>query len=337
MGVTSFPQFPFQALEARIGVQAPNAAEIAGEIRRLAPRIEVFDGADASGVANETQLEALVTWVVDRSQIARMRGLRLVQANGAGVDGILPALDGLASSLATPSDRQPPVVCRTVDPSLTDGMRAYVAWAVLDHLREMDHYRSAQRSGRWAPRATPSTGAHRVGVAGAGELGQACLRALADLGLATRAWSRTPKTALDPRTRHFAGPGALPEFLSGCDTLVCLLPLTAETRGFLGRPVFDALPGGAHVVNVGRGAHLVEADLLAALRSGRLARATLDVTQVEPLPFSHPLWTCPGVVLTPHIAARASAASVAAQTLGNLLALREGRPPRNRVDINLGY
>ncbi len=326
----SVPQSALQALEATIAVLAPNAAEIAREINQIAPRVQVLTGMDDAGMA---RAQALVTWGVEPGLLARMKALRLVQANGAGVDGILACLDG-AAACAGP---QGLAVCRTVDPSLADGMRAYVAWAVLDHLREMDHYRRAQGDRRWAQRATPLAGAHRVGVAGAGELGRACLATLAAMGFQTRAWSRTPKAGLAPSTSHYVGPAALAEFLAGCDSLVCLLPLTTQTRGFLGRPVFDALPVGAHVVNVGRGAHLVEEDLLEALRSGQVARATLDVALTEPLPATHPFWRSPGVVVTPHIAARAGASAVAAQVLDNLMALREGRPPQHRVDLRRGY
>lgn len=311
-------------MRATVGICAYNAGELAAEMARLAPRVEAVC---APTPANARDIELLVTWQLPRDLLAAMPGLRLVHANGAGVNDILSALDGAGG----------PVVCRTVEPGLAQGMVSYVTWAVLDHFRQMDDYRAAQSTHTWVRHGLSRPSSHRVGIAGAGALGMACAAAVANLGFPVRTWSRGEKDVADARIQHFAGDRALAPFLQACQTIVCLLPLTPETRGFLGRRVFSLLPGGAHLISVGRGEHLVESDLLDALQSGQLARATLDVLPVEPLPAAHPFWDHPRITITPHIAALAGAGSVAYQALSNLLALREGREPENKVDRARGY
>ncbi len=314
-------------LQATIAISAPNGAEIAEQLRQLAPQVRARLLSEPVDVGDA---ELLITWYLNDALRASMPALRLVQANGAGVDGILRGMQGLSGPEA-------PAVCRTVDPHLVEGMSAYVAWAVLDHLKEMPLYRAAQATRSWAQRGARHPASHRVGIAGAGELGLTSARALAGLGFPTRTWSRSDRPATDSRVQHFAGHAALGAFLQDLDCLVCLLPLTPDTRGFLGAPVFGALARGAHVINVGRGEHLMDTPLLEALDSGQLGRATLDVATVEPLPADHAFWAHPGVVLTPHIAARAAATSVASQALANLRSLREGRPLTHRVDPAQGY
>lgn len=137
-------------------------------------------------------------------------------------------------------------------------------------------------------------------------------------------------------TSHHGADG-LDAFLAGCQTLVCLLPLTPDTEGFLNSALFDRLPAGAHLINVGRGGHLVETDLLPALDDGRLSAATLDALAVEPLPAGHPFWGDPRILITPHIATRTDLAEVARQTIGNLDAIRAGHLPGTVVDRQRGY
>jgi glyoxylate/hydroxypyruvate reductase A len=173
-------------------------------------------------------------------------------------------------------------------------------------------------------------------VLGFGHLGRSLARALVPLGYAVRSHSRTPP-APETGVAHFHGPDGLGAFLAGCDILVNLLPMTAETRGILSRPLFDRLPTGARLVHLGRGGQLVEADLLTALDEGRLAGASLDVFPVEPLPEGHPFWRDPRIVVTPHVAAEADLKGVALTVRDALAALAEGRRPATEVDADAGY
>jgi glyoxylate/hydroxypyruvate reductase A len=188
---------------------------------------------------------------------------------------------------------------------------------------------------KWVYYIPPPKSAVNVGIMGIGELGGEVARAIADLGFSVRGWSRTPKK-LD-RVTCFSGADGLKEFASNTDILICLLPLTPETRGILARPLFEMLPKGAKLINVGRGDHLVEADLIPAIESGRIAAATLDVFAKEPLPQDHPFWTHPKITVTPHVAAFGAAVSAAPLVVENLRRAMARKQLLNQVDIDKGY
>jgi glyoxylate/hydroxypyruvate reductase A len=170
---------------------------------------------------------------------------------------------------------------------------------------------------------------------GLGSLGTAVLERLAAYGFRLRGWNRSPRTLAGVET--FAGAEQMRTFLAGCDILVCLLPLTPATQGILNREVFAALPAGASVVNVGRGPHVVDADLLAALDAGHLSRAILDVTDPEPLPADHPFWAHPRVFVTPHVASMTQPETAAPILLENIRRHRRGESLLGVVDRAKGY
>ena len=192
---------------------------------------------------------------------------------------------------------EPVIVVRLVETGLADGMAEYVAMSVLALHRNLFDYTAQQAEQRW--KSIPQTPAakRRVGIMGLGQMGEASLQALSAFGFALRGWSRSPRDFLGVDCFH--GEAQFADFIGGCDILVCLLPLTDTTRGIMDASLFALLPPGASIVNAGRGGHLVEDDLLAALASGQVSRAVLDVTQVEPLPAGHALWSQPRVVVTP--------------------------------------
>jgi len=175
----------------------------------------------------------------------------------------------------------------------------------------------------------------RVGFLGLGELGAAAARTLAGRNFAVAGWSRRPKGLAGIAT--FAGADGLRPFLARTDILVCLLPLTTETRGIVNADTLSALPRGATLINLARGGHVVDDDLLAALDNGQLGRAVLDVFNTEPLPSDHPYWTHPRVVITPHMAAETDPTTATTQVVENLRRLRAGEPLRNVVDRAAGY
>ncbi|MCY1538802.1 Glyoxylate/hydroxypyruvate reductase A [compost metagenome] len=253
--------------------------------------------------------------------------LRLIQSIGAGVDHIY----------ADPALPRHVPVCRVAEAGMTAGMSTYVAWAVINRHRHFPDYTRNSVQGIWreSPIVPPSE--HRVGIAGLGRLGLAAARALAALGYRVSGWSRSPKTDLPEGITGYHGAAGLPPLLAAADTLVCLLPLTDDTRGFLNADTFAQMPRGAHVVNAGRGEHLVAQDLLAALASGQLGYATLDATPEEPLPQGHAFWNHPGILVTPHIATRTPAEAIARQTLENLLAVQSGKRPETCADAARGY
>jgi len=273
-------------------------------------------------------VQAALCWHPPADLLQRLPSLTLIQSLAAGVDHLHPALAGRSGL---------PPVCRVVDRHMGDTMAGYVCWAVLSHHRGMHEYLAQARRREWLGHPVPEPAGHTVGLAGLGELGMACARALRTLGYGVRGWSRTPKAQAPDGVRAYHGDAQLGEFLSGCDTLVCLLPLTPSTRGILNADLFARLKPGAHLINAARGEHLVTADLLRALDGGTLAAATLDAFEQEPLAEDDPLWRHPRITITPHIGARTPFTVILRQTLENLACVRAGRAPGGLVDLAAGY
>jgi glyoxylate/hydroxypyruvate reductase A len=226
-------------------------------------------------------------------------------------------------------------VIRMVEEGIIGGMVEYVTLAVLAIHRHWQRYGEQQRAGVWQAQRVMPPSSRRIGVLGLGVLAQAVLAGLRPFGFPCAGWSRSAHTI--DGVACFAGAEQLPAFLARCDVLICLLPLTASTEGILDRSVFHALPDGAALINVGRGGHLNEADLLAALDSGRLASATLDVVAAEPLPADHPFWAHPRVTLTPHIASMTQPETAVDAVLANLRRHAGGQPLHGLVARDQGY
>lgn len=271
-------------------------------------------------------IEAAVCWTAhDMAELRRYPNLKLIVSMGAGVDHLL-----------RPPGPPPGIpVARLVDRRLTTGMTEWVLLNVLRfHRQDMD-YRALQAARVWEELPAPETEARRIGILGVGELGAASARALLSIGFPVMGWSRRPKPV--EGVEMFDGPGGLDAMLPRTDILVCLLPLTPETRGVINARSLGLLPRGAFLVNGARGGHVVQPDLLAALDSGQIAGAALDVFEPEPLPADHPFWGHPKVVMTPHAASITIPRSAAPQVVENIRRAREGRPLINLVDFAAGY
>lgn len=270
------------------------------------------------------EAEVAVCWQTPPGLYARMPRLRLVHSIAAGVDNVVDGQDlrGLP-------------VCRVVDPMLAQGMLQFVLWGVLHFHRKLDVALANQRAHVWKrPQQTPAS-ACRVGLMGLGELGGLIAAQLPAMGYTVSGWARTPREL--PGVTVYSGEEGLEPFLAQTDVLVCLLPLTEQTRGILGRRTFECLPRGAALIHCGRGEHLVEDDLRAALASGQLRGAVVDVFEHEPLAPEHPLWDAPGLVVTPHMATMATYDVVVAQVARNIAQMRTGAPLLNQVDLARGY
>ena len=187
----------------------------------------------------------------------------------------------------------------------------------------------------WHPHPALRTAQQHVGVLGLGALGGAVAHHLAAAGFQVSGWSRTAKDI--PGVNCYYGPDGLNDLLPQVSILICLLPLTAMTSGILNAGLFAALPRGAFLINVGRGSHLVEDDLLTALQKGHLAEATLDVFQQEPLPVDHPFWYVPSITITPHVASIADPDSAAPLIVENIRRACARQPLRYAVDVIRGY
>lgn len=301
------------------------------DLRYLVPAFDALcpdiDWRLQDNLGNRADIDAAICWNAPAGILATLPNLRLIQSIAAGVDHIY-ADSSLPEAIP---------VCRVVDPGMAAGMSAYVAWAVINRQRHFTDYVANHAAAIWRESPIIAPSVHRVGIAGMGNLGTAAARALTALGYRVSGWSRSEKTNLPQGVTGYHGTEGLTGFLAGADTLVCLLPLTQQTRGFLNARTFEQLPSGAHIVNVGRGAHLVEADLLAALDSGQLSAATLDAVEVEPMPANHVFWRRQDILVTPHIATRTPATTIAAQALSNIAAARAGLPVKNAASRDQGY
>jgi glyoxylate/hydroxypyruvate reductase A len=275
-------------------------------------------------IGDPAKVRFLAAWEPPANIRAMFPNLELLFSSGAGVDQF--------DFSALPPDL--PVV-RMVEPGIIAGMVEYVNWAVLSLHRDMLQYHRQQRRAQWKVTMVRPAAQRRVGVLGLGSLGQAALTQLRSFGFDCAGWSRS-RHVLEG-VQCFAGQDELPAFLARTDILVCLLPLTSETRGFLDAALFAWLPHGASLVHVGRGPHLVQHDLLEALETGRIAEAVLDVTDPEPLPPAHPFWHHPNIWLTPHIASMTQPETAAQVVLANLRRHREGEPLLGLVDRARGY
>jgi phosphoglycerate dehydrogenase-like enzyme len=291
-------------------------------LRAAAPEETIVTDPDAVPAAD---VEALLAFTLKPGVAARFPGLRFVACAGAGADELVAA-----------SDVPPHVpIVRTVDPMQGKRMAQYVALMVLRWHRELARLEAQHRDGYWKrPAPQPETN-YAIGVMGFGSVGAPVTDVLLRLGYPVSIWTRTPRDG--NQIACYAGEAGLAPFLARTNVLVCALPLTEATRGLLAAPLFAALPRGACVINVARGALLVENDLLVAVDAEHLAGAALDVFATEPLPPESPLWRHPKILCTPHIAAVNRPDFAAMQLLDNLRRARAGRPLVNVVDRVRGY
>lgn len=250
--------------------------------------------------------------------------LKAIFNTGAGVDALL--------KLRLPA--HVPVI-RLDDAGMSVQMAEYVCHAVIRHFREFAGYENDMHNGKWSFRKPHSRIDYPVGVLGLGVLGERVAKAVAQFDFPVNGWSRTPKSV--PGVQCFAGAQELDAFLQASRILVCLLPLTPETRDILNHQHLSRLRHGGYVINVARGAHVVDDDLLALIDSGHLAGATLDVFRIEPLPPRHPFWNHPKITLTPHTSARTLRAESIAQIAGKIAAMERGEPVAGKVDAARGY
>jgi glyoxylate/hydroxypyruvate reductase A len=297
-----------------------------------------------------------VVWAPPQQFFDEQAQLKAVFNIGAGVDALLKL-------------KLPPkaLIVRLDDAGMSVQMAEYVCHAVIRHFREFDAYEADTRQGKWSFRKPRERADFPVGVMGLGVLGQRVARSLAQFEFPVNGWSRSPKVPRacvtecfaqvkeEPAKRAgdteqnvlshrlvddvkcFSGADGFKDFLAASRVLVCLLPLTPDTRDIMNHDHLSRLRPGGYVINVARGAQLVEEDLLALLDSGHLAGATLDVFRTEPLPAEHPFWKHPKITMTPHTSARTLRSESIAQIAGKMKALQRGEPVAGVVDVGRGY
>ncbi len=292
------------------------------ELQLRIPNLEVRIWPD---VGDKADVDYALIWNMPHGEMATYPNLKGIFSLGAGVDHVLDDPD-------FPRDIP---FSRVVDPDLTQRMKEYVVQHVLNHHRHQNLYDQQQNSKIWDELFVPAAGNRKVGILGMGELGASSAIALRDLGFNVAGWSRSKKQI--DGIESYAGDTEFDEFLVRTEILVCLLPLTPATTDILNKDLFAKLPKGASVINAGRGLHLVEEDLIEALKSGHLAEATLDVFRVEPLAEDHPFWQQPNIRITPHNASISDPARVADLVAQNIILIEAGGNILNQVNIERGY
>lgn len=270
------------------------------------------------------QADHAVVWAPPQQFLDEQAGLKGIFNIGAGVDALMKL-------------RLPPeaVLVRLDDAGMSVQMAEFVCHALVRHFRELDGYERDAAAGKWGFRKPRVRADFPVGVLGLGVLGQRVAQSVAAFEFPVRGWSRSARTLAG--VDCFAGEAQFDAFLAGTRVLVNLLPLTPETENLLDRATLSRLLPGGYVINVARGAHLVDADLIALLDSGHLAGAALDVFRTEPLPAQHPFWRHPKITVTPHTSARTLRDESIAQIAHKIRAFERGEPIAGVVDRYKGY
>jgi glyoxylate/hydroxypyruvate reductase A len=310
-----------------VAVDGPQAGEWLAALRAHAKDREVLTWPVAAG--REVDVAYACVWLPPPGLLARLGHLKAIINLGAGVDRLL----------ADPDLPDVPIA-RVAHPDLTMRVTEYVVLHVLMHHRRQRRYDAQQRRRQWQVHDQPAASEVGVGVMGLGVIGRAAAAALAGLGFRVAGWSRTPKSL--PGIETFHGATRLDAFLRRTEILVCLLPQTRDTEGILNVALLrklkrDGAAGGAFLINVGRGALQVDADIVAAVDDGTLASATLDVFREEPPPPESQLWTHPAVTITPHNAGDISPRVFAPLVIAQIERFERGLPLDNLIDCDRGY
>ncbi|MBQ4915154.1 glyoxylate/hydroxypyruvate reductase A [Maribacter sp. MMG018] len=287
-----------------------------------APNLKVFSYLEEHP---KEEITMALIWKHPKGSLGKYPNLKCIASAGAGVDYIF-------------EDQEAPQnvpITRVVDPFLASDMSEHVLAVILAEIKNFNAYKIQQVSREWNPKNYKRIKDVRVGIMGLGELGSLTALDLEKVGFSVQGWSKTKKNLKNVST--FSGKEGLKPFLNTSQILVCLLPLTPETEGILNKDLFLQLPKGAYVINVARGGHMVDNDLIEALDKNLLSGACLDVYHQEPLPKEHPFWRHPKIFMTPHYASVSDTTSVVPQILENYRRLQKGEGLLNQVDRKKRY
>jgi glyoxylate/hydroxypyruvate reductase len=308
------------------------AIAIISDIKNLQPWIDALKKEDPSvkvtsmeEIRDKQEIKFALAWNYPHGLFREYPSIRTISSMGAGVDHLV-------------NDPLLPVnvrIVRLIDPVLSQDMYEFTLALVMNRLRQITYYQNNQKQGIWKKRRYLRVSDVRIGIMGTGVIGNYIASKLHLSGFNISGWGRTPgREASYPK---YSGNGQLKEFLSLTDILVCLLPLTPSTEGIINKENLMLMPERSWVINLGRGGHVVDADLIELLDSGHLEGASLDVYREEPLIREHPFWNHPKILMTPHIASIPEPESVAPQIISNYHRTLENRPLLNLVNRENGY
>ena len=275
-------------------------------------------------IANPDAIRYALLWQHPHGDLHRYRNLAAIFSLGAGVEHLTtdPQLANL------------PII-RLVDPAMSTAMAHYCLYWTIAYQRRFDLYNKQQQQGQWQPQPCPATQDFSVGILGLGQIGSAIATAIANQGYAVSGWSQSAKSI--PRVTSFVGEQQRKQFLAGIHLLINCLPLTPATTNLIDSNFLAQMNQGSFIINIGRGATLVEQDLCCALDSGQIAAATLDVIDQEPLAAHSAYWQQPSLHITPHISGPTFPATATAIILANIERIEQGQQPFPLYDSTKGY
>lgn len=292
------------------------------QFKNIAPEVDFRLWPDTG---NPDDILFAMVWRHPEGVLNRFKNLKCIASLGAGVDSVL-------------SDPELPLgipITRVIDPSMSQSMSEYVMLAVLFHCRQLDLFKTDAAVRQWKPRIPMQADETTIGIMGLGQLGQDAGLKLSMMGYRVNGWVR--KSRKVEGINVYAGDDGFGPFLSSSNILICMLPLTDKTKGILNKNTFSRLPRGAFLINVARGEHLVESDLMDALDNGSLSGAFLDVFQTEPLPRDHPFWLRTDIIMTPHISSLTNPKAVVPGIIENYHRAISNKEPLNTINRNRGY
>lgn len=276
-------------------------------------------------ISNPDKVEFALCWKADQNVLNKFPNLKVIHSVGAAVDHITKFQE-------IKSDQQ---ICRIVDDQLSSDMFEFVLSVILAQLKNSPIYQQYQQQKSWSPKVYRNISDVQMGILGLGEIGKVVAKRLTDVGFKVKGWSNSRKHI--EKVKSYAGMDKLSNFLAGTDFLINLLPVTSATENLLNKAHLNQLNKGAFFINVGRGEHLVEEDLIALLDEGHLSGALLDVFKIEPLPKDHPFWVHPKIQITPHIASVTNIDSAVLLVAENYHHYLAGRPLKQVVDLEKEY
>ena len=276
-------------------------------------------------IKDKSQIEIALTWKAPMRMLQQYPNLKLIQSLGAGVDHIFD-FDNVVEGAA---------ISRIVDPQLSEDMYEFVLALILSKLKNLSTYRDQQSQGVWKEKRYKVISDIRLGIMGLGVIGSHVTKRLSDVGFQCMGWSRSEKE-IDGISSYHGGDG-LDKMLEQTDFLINILPLTNETRGIINLELIKKIKKGAYIINVGRGPHVVDEDILQAIEEGLVSGAALDVFHEEPLPQDHAFWSNEKIVLTPHIASITNIKTAREQVFENIRRYLNGEEVLNEVSVGKGY
>lgn len=283
-------------------------------------QIEVFDESK-----DALKAEFLVCWKPENEQLQAFSNLKVIQSLGAGVDHIFDG-NQIAKKVK---------VVRLIDNRLTVDMWEYTLAATMGYLKDFAKYKRQESYTYWGRKQYKTISETTVSILGLGQIGGYVAKQFAKLGFKVQGWSNSSKKIR--KVKSFIGLEGLAKMLKKTDVLINILPLTQSTKSILNHDLFNQLPKGSYIINVGRGGHLVEKDLIPLIDSGQLSGATLDVFQTEPLPPKHPFWRHPKIQITPHVASMTNVNTTVNQIVENYERMQKGEVLLNEVFSDRGY